>query len=293
MEGTSVLAQNKKEAPANKEAKATAGESSVLGGAAKEHKPVTFYKKAWFWLIIAVIVLGVAGLIVFLVINANIAAEAIEKFDKNVSSASSAVDEFESSFSEIYSESGLSGYYTRSSATDRQKELHNKCLEKFGANDSIINTANELDDIRYMTGESYAEENGASKTREVSENAEKAANIYKDAKSNISQCEDILKDALNADVEISFGEFTITEGRWLNDTELKVKIKNKSDTSHKFHFTVEAQDENGDKIDDDYIYTKTLSAGEETEEKAFEYVYSKDEEKMKTAKFVVKKLSED
>ncbi|MBR3322646.1 hypothetical protein IKG13_01135 [Candidatus Saccharibacteria bacterium] len=102
-----------------------------------------------------------------------------------------------------------------------------------------------------------------------------------------------MKDALNADVEISFGEFTVTEGSWFNDTELKVKIKNKSDTSHKFHFTVEAQDENGDKIDDDYIYTKTLSAGEETEEKAFEYVYSKDEEKMKTAKFVVKKLAED
>ena len=295
MEGTSVLAQNKKQTPEKKEAKSVANSEgqSVLGGAAKEHKPITFYKKAWFWIIIAVVVLGIAGLIVFLVINANITAEAIEKFDKNVSSASSAVDEFESSFSEIYSESGLSGYYTRSSATDRQKELHNKCLEKFGANDSVINTANELDDIRYMTGESYAEENGASKTREVSENAEKAANIYKDAKSNISQCEDILKDALNADVEISFGEFTVTEGSWFNDTELKVKIKNKSDTSHKFHFTVEAQDENGDKIDDDYIYTKTLSAGEETEEKAFEYVYSKDEEKMKTAKFVVKKLAED
>lgn len=295
MEGTSVLAQNKKKAPADKTKKpAVSSEGqSVLGGSSKEHKPVTFYKKAWFWIIIAVVVLGIAGLIVFLVINANIAAEAIEKFDKNVSSASSAVDEFESSFTSIYSDSGLSGYYSRSSATDRQKELHNKCLEKYGANDDIIKVANELDDLRYTTGEEYADEFGAGKTREVSENAEKAAGIYTEAKKNISECESILKEALNSDVEISFGKFTVTEGRWYNDTELKVKIKNKSDTSHKFHFTVEAQDENGDKIDDDYVYTKTLSAGEETEETAFEYVYSKDEEKLKTAKFVVKKLSED
>lgn len=288
MEGTSVLAQNKKKVPAEK-----TKEQSVLGGSVKEHKPITFYKKAWFWIIIAVVVLGTAGLIVFLVINANIAAEAIKKFDENVASASTAVDQFESSFSEIYSESGLSGYYTRSGATDRMKSLHNKCLEKYGANDDIIKTANELDDIRYMSGEQYSDKYGSGKTREVSENAEKAANIYKEAKKNISECEGILKDALNEDVEITFGEFKIIEGRWFNDTEMTVKIKNTSDTSHKFRFTVEAQDEKGNKIDDDYIYTKTLSAGEEAEEKAFEYVSSRDEEKMKTAKFVVKKLSED
>ena len=292
MEGTSVLAQNKKKTPETKTAaKASSGEQSVLGAAKKDHKPVTFYKKAWFWIIIAVVVLGIAGLITFLVINANLTAEAIKKFDDNVSAANKAVNSFESSYSDIYSESGLAGYYSKSN--DRSISLRNKCLEKFGGNESIINTIDKIDDYRYMTGEEAVDEFGSGKVRELSDNFEKATSVYKDANKNISDCKKMLDDALNEDVKISFGEFTVTESTWWDDTELEVTIKNTSDTSHKFTFYVEAQDENGDKIDDDYIYTTTLSVGEETTEKAFEYVYSKDIEKMKTAKFVVKKLQEN
>ena len=159
MEGTSVLAQNKKKTPETKTAaKASSGEQSVLGAAKKDHKPVTFYKKAWFWIIIAVVVLGIAGLITFLVINANLTAEAIKKFDDNVSAANKAVNSFESSYSDIYSESGLAGYYSKSN--DRSISLRNKCLEKFGGNESIINTIDKIDDYRYMTGEEAVDEFG-------------------------------------------------------------------------------------------------------------------------------------
>lgn len=292
MEGTSVLAQNKKKTPAEKAAKISSGEQSVIGGAKKDRKPVTFYKKAWFWIIIAVVVLGIAGLIVFLVINSNLTAEAIEKFDDNYDAVSDASSDFNSSFSSIYSDSGLAGYYSSYNPSERAKGLRNKCLEKFGANDSIIKTVDEMDDYVGMTGEMAVDELGSGKVRELSDNFAKAADIYKNAKKNISDCESILEDALNSDVEISFGEFKVTEGRWYNDTELKVKVKNTSDTSYRFSFTVEAQDEDGKKIDDDYVYTKTLSAGEEAEVKAFDYVSSSNEEKLKSAKFVVKKLKE-
>lgn len=290
MEGTSVLAQNKKKAPAEKTTKASSGEQSVLGGANKEHKPITFYKKAWFWIIISVVVLGIAALIVLLVINANMTAEAIEKFEANIEDASKASSKFDSAYSDLYSESGLAGYYSQSN--DRSISLRNKCLEKFGGNDSIARSIDEISDYRYLTGEEAVDKYGSGKVREISDNLGKATEVYKNAEKNISDCESILKDALDSDVKITFGEFTVTEGRWSDDTELKVTIKNTGDTSHKFNFYVEAQDENGDKIDDDYIYTKVLSAGEETQEKAFEYVYSKDIEKMKKAKFVVKKLDE-
>lgn len=290
MEGTSVLAKNKQKTPA--ENATVGGEQSVLGGAAKEHKPVTFYKKAWFWLIIAVIVLGVAGLVVFLIINANITAEAIKKFDDNYTATVEASEKFNTSFSSIYSDSGLAGYYSTYKPTGRPKDLRNKCLEKFGASEGVIKSIDEMDDYLGLKGEEAVDKYGSGKVRELSENFEKATNILNDAKKSISDCEGILEDALKSDVEITFGEFKVTEGRWWNDTELKVKVKNTSDTSYRFSFTVEAQDEDGKKIDDDYVYTKTLSAGEEAEVTAFDYVSSANEEKLKTAKFVVKKLNE-
>jgi hypothetical protein len=290
MEGQSVLAQNKQKAPESKAEKPAEGASqSVLGGNST-HKPVTFYKKAWFWIIIAVVVLGVAGLIVFLVINANLEAEAIAKYDKNVDEAYSAKSEFDNSFYSLYNEAGLTGYYD--SGNKRAKEVRGKCIEKFGGDEKMLDAMEGISDYWTIRGEEAVEKYGSGKVRELSETYEKAATVYRDAKAKITDCKGLLEDAINSDIKVTFGEFKVVEGRWSNDTSMKITIKNMSDTSHKFTFYVEAQDENGDKIDDDYVYTKTLSAGEETEDTIFKYVYSSKIEKMKTAKFVVKKLHE-
>jgi hypothetical protein len=284
MSETSVLDQKPKKPAAEK---SNSGEQSVLGGSSK---PITFYKKPWFWIIIAVVVLGGAGLGIFLGINASLTAEAIEKYTDNAKAADDAAYEFERSFANIYSDSGLSGYY--SDSNERSISLRNKCAGEFGISED---TMKDIDDIdSYADGEEMVEKVGAGKTRELSDKFADATDKLKEAKKNITKCEDMLKKALEDDVEIKLGSFTAKKiSTYRNETGMKVTVKNTGDTSHSYYFKVVAKKSSGTQIDSDSVYTKTLSAGESAEFTVFDYVYSSDIEDMKKAEFSIESLSED
>ncbi len=298
MEGTSVLDQNKPkpaaEAPASvlsqPAPKATGGDQSVLGGGASaNHKPITFYKKAWFWIIIAVVVLGIAGLVVFLVIQANLTAEAIEKYTANASAADSASRKFDGKYWTAYSKSGLAGYYDKDNK--RSVELRNKCLDELGVSSDEYEAAR---DIKIMNGEKAAEELGTGETRKLSEGYKKVAEALKDPEEAVKKCEDILKSALEGDYELTIGEFTVddTTSKYYVSTSLPIKIKNKSDDKLKFYIKINAVDAKGNIIGYDTLYTDVIASGESYEDEIFDYGYRSKIEEMKAAKFKVVEVSE-
>lgn len=291
-----IFAQNKKKAPEAKESKpAASGEQSVLGGNSKPNpnrKPITFYKKAWFWIIIAVVVLGIAGLIVFLVINSNMTAEAIEKYTENGQAAVSAANKFESSFRTIYSDAGMSYY---SSSEKRTNELHDKCLkDTFGIDKDVYES---VKNIEYHTGEAAAEALGTGKTRELSDNFKKIADSLENLNDKISGCKEMLNNTVKGEYDVEIGEFEVEESgsRFYTyyNYKLPVKITNKS-SEYKIKFAVyfKAVDADGKQIATDYFYSDLLEPGETGEEKVFNSGYTSKLDDLKTAKFEITEVKE-
>ena len=111
----------------------------------------------------------------------------------------------------------------------------------------------------------------------------------------ITQMQEKLKQAIEDDYDIEFGKFNIIKGRYWDDSELKVTVKNTSDTSIKFYFKIEARDADDKLIDSDTFYTKTLDAGASGEYTIFDYVSSSKYEKMSAedVKYVVVTVEEN
>lgn len=289
--GESVLDQGKAKAAApasvldQPKAASASGEQSVLGGSAN-NKPLTFYKKAWFWIIIAVVVLGTGGLIAFLVINANITAEAIEKYGKNALAASDAVTDFNREYRSAFNDSGL-GYY--STNEKRANELRNKCLDALEVNVEDFEVAS---DIKYISGERAADELGTGETRKLSEAYERVAKKLENVEDDIKKCEDMLADTLKNDYELKIGDFEIEEKTYYARYKLPITIKNKSDYKIKFYVKIKAIDANGKTLGTDYFYSDQLKPGASDEGEMFDYGYSSSYEKFKDAKFEIVEVSE-
>ncbi len=79
-------------------------------------------------------------------------------------------------------------------------------------------------------------------------------------------------DVLEKYVDVSFGEFKVTNNGYYDETSLDVTIKNKSDKQYTFYITIEAVDENGSRLATDVIYADRLNAGQSISLTAFEYV---------------------
>ena len=290
----SVLSQGKAKASGsvlNKQDASTAasGEQSVLGSNVN-HKPLTFYKKAWFWIIIAVVVLGVAGLVVFLVIQSNLAAEAIEKYGRNAKDASNAVDDYERKFSTAYSDSGLPGYYMESNSFT--VEMRNKCVEKYGVSGDDFKA---IEDIKYYNGETAVDEYGSSKTRELSEKYRKIADNLTKASENIKECKQLLSDRVAEDVDIKIGDYSYEEqGTYFHwyDSKLPVTITNKSDKTLSFTIEIVAYDKDGKEIETGYVYVTRLGAGKTATKNTFTSVSESIGESLKDATFKVASIKE-
>lgn len=288
--GESVLDQGKAKPAAasvlgNKSA-ANAGEQSVLGGGAANHKPLTFYKKAWFWIIIAVVVLGIGGLVTFLVINANLTAEAIEKYGKNALAASDAVSDFNREYRSAFNDSGL-GYY--STNEKRANELRNKCLDVLEVKVEDFEAAN---DIKYISGERAADELGTGETRKLSETFAKVAEKLDNVDDKIGKCEDMLAETLKNDYELKIGDFEVEEKTYYARYKLPITIKNKSDYKIKFYVKIKAVDADGKTLGTDYFYSDQLKPGASDDGELFDYGYSSTYEKLKDAKFEIVEVSE-
>lgn len=100
------------------------------------------------------------------------------------------------------------------------------------------------------------------------------------------------QEVLANDVDVSFGEFEVIEGDYgLNDTKLTVKLTNKTSETRTFSLQVEAVNNNGERITQDYIYANNLTAGQSQSFDIFTYVSNDILEEMKNATFNVVEAS--
>lgn len=108
------------------------------------------------------------------------------------------------------------------------------------------------------------------------------SNLSNDIESNIPAISDAFKvettdEILEKYVEVSFGEFKVTNNGYFSETSLDITVKNKAEKQCTYYITIEAVDANGARIETDMIYADRLGAGQEIYLKAFEYV---DQEKL-------------
>lgn len=96
--------------------------------------------------------------------------------------------------------------------------------------------------------------------------------------------EEILKN----DANVVLNNFEVTKDKYgYEDTELKVSVTNKTSDKKSFDIHIEAVDNTGARIGDDYVYANDLGAGQTQEFKIFTYVSSDKVETMKNATFKI------
>lgn len=81
------------------------------------------------------------------------------------------------------------------------------------------------------------------------------------------------EDVLKNDVEVTLGEFQVTEGKYnTKDTKLVVTVKNITLEKKSYHLQIEAVSQDGNRITSDYVYANNLNAGQTQSFDVFEYV---------------------
>lgn len=121
-------------------------------------------------------------------------------------------------------------------------------------------------------------------------------NISNDIESNIPAIGDVFREEttdkiLEKDVDVSFGEFKVTNNGYYSETSLDITVKNKAEEQCTYYITIEAVDANGARIDTDMIYADRLGAGQEIYLKAFEYVDQEKLNEFKNATFKVLEIN--
>lgn len=121
-------------------------------------------------------------------------------------------------------------------------------------------------------------------------------NISNDIESNIPAIGDVFSEEttdkiLEKDVDVSFGEFKVTNNGYYSETSLDITVKNKAEEQCTYYITIEAVDANGARIDTDMIYADRLGGGQEIYLKAFEYVDQEKLNQFKNATFKVLEIN--
>lgn len=121
-----------------------------------------------------------------------------------------------------------------------------------------------------------------------------AASLFNNISNNIPAIGDVFSEEttdkiLEKYVDVSFGEFKVTNNGYYSETSLDITVKNKAEKQYTYYITIEAVDANGARIDTDMIYADRLGAGQEIYLKAFEYV---DQEKLNQFKNATLKVLE-
>ena len=121
-------------------------------------------------------------------------------------------------------------------------------------------------------------------------------NISNDIESNIPAIGDVFSEEttdkiLEKGVDVSFGEFKVTNNGYYSETSLDITVKNKAEEQCTYYITIEAVDANGARIDTDMIYADRLGAGQEIYLKAFEYVDQEKLNQFKNATFKVLEIN--
>lgn len=99
------------------------------------------------------------------------------------------------------------------------------------------------------------------------------------------------EDILEKYVDVSFGEFKVTDNGYYPETSLDVTVKNKAEKQYTYYITIEAVDADGARIETDMIYADRLNSGQEIHLTAFEYVEQEKIEQLKNADFKVLEIN--
>ncbi len=123
-------------------------------------------------------------------------------------------------------------------------------------------------------------------------------NILGDSESNIPAIGDVFREEtadeiLEKYVDVSFGEFKVTNNGYFSETTLDITVKNKAEKQCTYYITIEAVDANGARIETDTIYADSLGAGQEIYLTAFEHVHVEQEKlnQLKSATFRVLEIN--
>lgn len=123
-----------------------------------------------------------------------------------------------------------------------------------------------------------------------------ATSFFNNISNNIPAIGDVFSEEttdkiLEKDVDVSFGEFKVTNNGYYSETSLDITVKNKAEEQCTYYITIEAVDANGARIDTDMIYADRLGAGQEIYLKAFEYVDQEKLNQFKNATFKVLEIN--
>ena len=122
------------------------------------------------------------------------------------------------------------------------------------------------------------------------------SNITNDTKSDIPVIggvfsEETTDEMLEKYVDVSFGNFEVTNNGYYSKTSLEITITNKATTLCTYYITIEAVDENGTRLETDMIYADKLNAGQKIKLTAFEYIEEEKIEQFKNATFKVLEIN--
>ena len=122
------------------------------------------------------------------------------------------------------------------------------------------------------------------------------SNISDDIESNIPTIGNVYREETTDEiiekyVDVSFGEFKVTNNGYFSETSLDITVKNKAEKQCTYYITIEAVDANGARIETDMIYADRLGSGQEIHLKAFEYVDQEKLNQFKNATFRVLEIN--
>ena len=120
--------------------------------------------------------------------------------------------------------------------------------------------------------------------------------MLKDTESSIPATGDVyvnetIDEILEEYVDVSFGEFKITNNGYFDETSLDITVKNKADRRFTYYITIEAIDANGARIETDIIYADRLASEKKIQLKAFEYIDQDKLDQFKYATLIVLEIN--
>ena len=113
-------------------------------------------------------------------------------------------------------------------------------------------------------------------------------NIADESTTNMSSIGGIFNEEnLEESVDVTFGEFKVSNNGYYSETSLEITVRNKAEKQCSYYITIEAVDENGARIETDIVHADRLNAGQEIYLTAFEYVEQGKIQKFKNATFQI------
>lgn len=99
---------------------------------------------------------------------------------------------------------------------------------------------------------------------------------------------DATEEVLNTEVDVKLGKFTVSKDELgIEQTKLTVTVKNLTKEKKSFSIHIEAVDENGKRIEDEYVYADDLNAGQNQNFDIFTLVTNDKISTMKKATFKI------